>query len=194
MRSSEQHPEIARGRRDFVTTSTDEPSSFRPVRRRAHRRPVSDVRAPARRGAALLQRRIRLLRAEPIRRRQQGAGRPRHLQLRPRRDPGADQGQPRDPVGNADLRRPADPRRAPQAAVADVHPAQDRRAGADDPRFLRSIAGSAGGFGPVRLRHRPGRDHADEGHQHAARHSRRRSGIRSAIASTPSCAPRPASP
>ena len=34
------------------------------------------------------------------------------------------------PLGHAHLRRPADPRRAPQAAVADVHPAQDRRAGA----------------------------------------------------------------
>ena len=55
-----------------------------------------------------------------------GAGRPRHVQFRAGRDPGVDQGQPRDPAGHAHLRRPADPRRAPQAAVAHVHPTQDR--------------------------------------------------------------------
>ena len=57
--------------------STTEPDDLlRPVRLRDRRRPVPDLAAAPRRAAALLQRAVRLLRAEPLRRRR---ARPRRL-------------------------------------------------------------------------------------------------------------------
>jgi hypothetical protein len=44
------------------------------------------------------------------------------------------------PSGNPDLRGPADPQHPPQAAVPDLHAAQGRRAGAEDPRVHRGAA------------------------------------------------------
>ena len=60
--------------------------------------------------------------------------------------------------------------------------------------FCAQCAGSAGGFGPVRLRHRSGCADADEGHQHRCSASPKTTRSTSATGSTPSCAPRPASP
>ena len=75
---------------------------------------------------------------------EQGAGRPRDVQLGARRDRRTDQGQHRDPAGHSDLRGSADPRHPPQAAGPDVHAAQDQRAGAEDPRVLRAEPRPAG--------------------------------------------------
>src|SRR5262245_46174689 len=52
---------------------------LRPVQGRDHARSLSDVPAPARRGTALLQRAVRLLRHEPLRRRPGGSLRSRDL-------------------------------------------------------------------------------------------------------------------
>ena len=65
---------------------------LRPLRRRDQRRSVSGVPPAARRGAALLQRAVRLLRGQPLRRRRARPQGPRDVHLRARRDPRADQG------------------------------------------------------------------------------------------------------
>ena len=80
------------------------------------------------------------------------------------------------PPGDGDFRGSADPRHPPQAAGPDVHPAQDQRAGTQDPRVLRAGLDPLIGTGPVRLRQRSRRADADEGDRHAAGHPRGRPG------------------
>ena len=104
------------------------------MERRTQRRPVSDVQADPGRGPAVLQRGARLLRAESLRRRQPRSGGPSDVQLSARRRPGDHQVRHGDPAGAADLRGPADPRHPSQPVVPRVHPAQDQRSGAEDPR------------------------------------------------------------
>ena len=167
---------------------------LRPVRRRASTPTRTRCSARLREEAPLYYNdAARLLRAEPVRRRQQGAGRPRDVQLGPRRDHRTDQGQHRDPARHSHFRGSADPRHPPQAAGPDVHAAQDQRAGAEDPRVLRAGAWTRWSAPAVRLRRRPRRADADAGDQHAAGHPRGRPGDRSATTPTRRCAPRPAS-
>ncbi len=142
---------------------------LRPVRRRDQRRSVSGVPPAARGGAALLQRAVRLLRGQPLRRRRARPQGPRDVHLRPRRDPRADQGRHRDAAGRHHLRGPADPHRAPRSAVAGVHAEEDERARAADPRVLRGEPRPARRRGPLRLRRRPRRADADARDRHAAR-------------------------
>ena len=89
------------------------------------------------RGAALPERRARLLRAEPVGRREAGAARLGDLPLRPRDGPRDRQRRRRDPARDPALRGPADPRRAPGAAVTGLHAAADARPRAARPRLLR---------------------------------------------------------
>ena len=87
---------------------------LRPVRLRDRRRPVPGVEADARRGAALLQREVRLLRGEPVRRRRAVLGRLAHLPLGPGLGARDDQGGRRDPARQHPLRGPAHPRHPPR--------------------------------------------------------------------------------
>ena len=151
---------------------------LRPVRRGDQCRSLPGVPGDPRRSAAVLQRATRLLCAQPVRRCRPGARRPRNLQLGPRRDHRADQGQHRHPARRDHLRGPADPRRAPQTAGPHVHPAQDQRPRTQDPRILRAQFGSDRRRRQFRLRRRPRRADADAGDRHAARHPRGVSGSR----------------
>ena len=65
---------------------------FDPYDLEHQRRPVPGLPAAARRSAALLQRAVRLLRAEPLRRRRAGLSRPAHVQLGARHHARAHQG------------------------------------------------------------------------------------------------------
>ena len=166
-------PERVPALKDWLgVTEHRERRVLRPVRRRPERRPVPDVRPDPRGGAALLQRTARLLRTEPIRRRRRRPSRSRDVQLCPRRGARDHPVGHGDPVGHPDLRGPADPQHPPQAAVPDLHPAQGRCAGTEDPRVHRRLPRSADRHRAVRLRHRPRRADADEGDRDAARHSR----------------------
>ena len=133
-----------------MTTTSASDVLLRPVRRRDRRRPVPDVPPPPGGGAALLQRAARLLRAEPLRGRRAGGRRPRHVHLRPGRDPRAHQGRHRDAARRRHLRGPADPHHPPQPAVAGVHarrrwPRSSRRSASCCAESLDPLVG-AGGF------------------------------------------------
>ena len=126
--------------------------------------------------AAVLQHAARLLRAQPVRRCQQGVGRSRDVQLGARRDHRTDQGQHRHPARHSHFRGSADSRHPPQATGPDVHAAQGQRTGTQDPRVLRSKPGPADRGGPIRLRRRLRCADADEGDQRAAGYPRKRPG------------------
>ena len=145
---------------------------LRPVRPRHRRRPVSGVEAHARRGAALLQRAVRLLRGEPLRGLRTRARRRTPVHLRPGRHPRAHQVGHRDAVGHADLRGPARAHRAPQPLVARVHAAAGCRARTQDTRVLRAVSRSAGRDERLRPHRRARRADADAGDRDAVRHPR----------------------
>ena len=99
--------------------------------------PVPALPAAARRGAALLQRAVRLLRGEPLRRLRAGSRRRQAVHLGQGWHPRAHQGRHRDAARNPDLRGPARAHRAPEPARR----ACSRRAGS--PRSSRRSASSA---------------------------------------------------
>ena len=143
---------------------------LRPVRLRDRHGPVPDLEADARRGAALLQREVRLLRVEPLRRRREALRRLGDVPLRPRLHPRAHPRRLRGPAGVDPLRGPAGARRPPRPAVAGVHAEEDERDRAEGPRVLRPLARPARRHGRLRLRRRPRCADADADDRHAARH------------------------
>ena len=84
------------GRQSDVSTTTESALSYDPYDVEHQRRSVSRVPAAPRGGAAVPQRRLRLLRAQPVRGRRARSRRPRHLHLEPGRHPRADPGRHRD--------------------------------------------------------------------------------------------------
>ena len=107
---------------------------LRPVRLRHRCRSVPRVEAPARRGAAVLQREARLLRAEPVRRREELQHRLEHLHLGEGIGPRAHQERDGDPAGDHPVRGPSGARPAPQSPEPGVHAeadGRDRAAGAE---------------------------------------------------------------
>ena len=123
----------------IVTDSTD--VSYDPYDVDDQRRSVSGVPPAARRGAALLQRAVRLLRGQPLRRRRARAEGPRDVHLRAR---GGIleliKANIEMPPGVIIFEDPPIHTDAPRVAVAGVHAEEDERARAQDPRVLRGAA------------------------------------------------------
>ena len=130
------------------------------------------MEADARRGAALPQREVRLLRAEPLRRRREGPRRLGHVPLGQGIDARDDHGRHRDPAGLDPDGGPADPRPPPRPDVAGVHAEGHERHRAEGARVLRPHPRPARRRRRLRLHHRPRCGHADAHHRHAARHPR----------------------
>ena len=156
--------------------SVDGRALLRPVRLRDRLGPVPDLVAAPRRVTALLQREVRLLRAEPVRRRRERPQESPHLQLGQGHAARADPGRHRDAARHVHLRGPARARPAPRPALPGVHASQDGRHRAEGPRVLRPHARSAGRRRRVRLHHPPRRPDADAHHRHAAGDPRGRPG------------------
>ena len=112
--------------------------------------PASGLEAAARRGARLLQRAARLLRAEPLRRRARRAPRSGHVQLRAH-DRARDDGARTGPVHDVDddLHGPAAAHALPQAREPRVHAAPHVGARAAHPRAGRA-ASSTSSSAPAR--------------------------------------------
>ena len=100
--------------------------------------PVPGVEAAARRGAAVLEREVRVLRAEPLGRRRRGHARLEDLHLGPGLGPRDHQGQHRDPARIDPLRGPAHPRPPPWPALPGLHAQEDAGARAPGARLLRA--------------------------------------------------------
>ena len=156
-----------------MTTDRAPSLVLRPVRLRDRRRPVPGLAAAARRGAALLQRAVRLLRAEPLRRRRARPRRLEDLQLGARaRSSSSSRPTSRCRRASIIFEDPPEPRPAPRPAVAGVHAQEDERHRAQGPRVLRPQPRPARRRRRLRLHRRPRRPDADAHDRHAARHPR----------------------
>ena len=130
-------------------------SRVRPLRLRHRREPAPDLGAAARRGARLLQRTTRLLRAQPVRRRARGTPRSGHLLLVAHDGPGVDGTRTR-PVHAADddLHGPAAAYAISQARQPRLHSPAHLRARATHPRDRRGLPRRVRRHRTVRLRRR----------------------------------------
>ena len=156
-----------------MTTTSPAGPLLRPLRLRDRRRSVPGLEAAARRGPPLLEREVRVLRAQPLGGRRHGPARLEDLHLGPWVDPGADPGRHRDAAGDDPHGGPTRARCPPLAPLPGVHAEEDAsvRARRCAP-YCADRARPAGRGGWLRLHRRPGRVHADAGHRHAAGHPR----------------------
>ena len=164
-------------------TATDVRPLLRPVRLRDRRRPVPGLEAAPGRAPALLQRAVRLLRPEPLRRRRARA-----------RSTGATyssakgtlleliQSDMEIPPGSIIFEDPPDHDLHRGLLSRVFTPAADGRHRAQGPRVLRPQPRPAGRHRRVRLHRRPRRPDADAHDRHAARHPRAGPGGASATA------------
>ena len=165
-----------RDRRTPMTTSLRIRGPLRPLRRRHRRRSLPDVDPPPGRGAAVPERRARLLGAEPVGRREAGAARLGDLPLRSGHGARDREGRRRDPTGDPALRGSADPRRPPGAAVAGLHAAAHARPRTAGARLRRQGARRAARAGRVRHHRRVRRRDPAAHHRVPVRHPRGRPG------------------
>ena len=149
---------------------------LRPVRLRDRHRSLPDLEATPGREPPLLQRALRLLRGQPLRRRRSllhGLGNLHFEQGHPARN---HQEQHGDPSRVHHLRGPPDAPHPSPPPVAGLHAAQHQRSRTEDPAILCPQPRSPGGHGRVRLRGRSRGPDAHAHHRHAARYSRVRLG------------------
>ena len=152
-------------------------SLLRPVRLRHRLRPVSGVATAPRGGAALLQRALRLLRAEPLRRRETRPRRLEDVQLRARDLDRGDQERDGDPSRVHHLRGPGRARRSSWFALTGLHSPEDPRPRTPDPRPLRPVSRPARRRRRVRLCRRSRGEDAHACDRHAPRVPRRGPGV-----------------
>ena len=146
---------------------------LRPLRLRHRCRSVPGVEAVPRRGAALFQREVRLLHAEPLRGRGAQLRRLGDVQLGQGVGDGDHQGEHRAAARHVHLRGPARPRPAPRSPQSRVHPPATGCDRAEGPGIRRTDAGSARREGGLRPHRRPGHGDPDAHHRHVVGHSRR---------------------